>query len=91
MDLESFFNNENNGYEVTTLYVSQHFQGQGIGRQLLDMVKTQHGLPFWLSTWVHNCQAIDFYRNLGFKVIGKLNFDLNGELHDNHVFLCADT
>lgn len=90
-DLKSYFNDKTNGYEVTTLYVSEHFQGQGIGRQLLEQIKIQHGLPYWLSTWVNNYQAITFYDKLGLKVIGEINFDLDGELHENHVFSKTST
>ncbi|MEH6532839.1 MAG: N-acetyltransferase [Photobacterium frigidiphilum] len=86
VDLLSHFNDATHGYEVTTLYISEHFQGQGIGRQLLEHITAQHGLPFWLSTWVNNQKAIEFYRYLGYQIIGELNFDLDGELHKNHVF-----
>lgn len=86
VDLASHFNDNANGFEVTTLYVSEHFQGQGIGRQLLDKIKAHYGLPFWLSTWVHNFKAIHFYNNLQFSIIGHLNFDIDGELHENYVF-----
>lgn len=86
VDLKSTFNGEAYGYEVTTLYVSEHFQGQGIGKKLLSEIETQLGAPYWLSTWVNNHQAINFYRNLGFEIVGELNFNLDGELHRNYVF-----
>ncbi|WP_102794560.1 GNAT family N-acetyltransferase [Bowmanella denitrificans] len=73
------------GYEIATLYVSQHFHGKGVGRQLLKEIESVHGLPFWLSTWVHNQDAIGFYQKLGFNIVGELNFNLQGELHRNHV------
>lgn len=73
------------GYEVVSLYVSQHAQGQGIGSKLLKEIENLHGLPIWLSTWIKNYGAIAFYKKLGFRVVGELNFDLKGELHGNHV------
>ncbi|OLQ87900.1 hypothetical protein BIY21_16520 [Vibrio ponticus] len=85
VDLASHFNLENHGYEITTLYVSEHFQHQGIGRKLIDEIKAQYGASFWLSTWVNNQKASDFYRKLGFYHVGNLSFDLDGELHENHV------
>lgn len=85
VDLASTFNNTTNGYEVKTLYVSEHFHRQGIGRKLLDNIKIQHGSPFWLSTWVKNEDALRFYRNLNFTIIGELSFDLDGERHENYV------
>ena len=90
VDLDSTFNDEDYGYEVTTLYVSEHFQGQGVGSKLLDEVKVQHGASFWLSAWVNNQKAIDFYQKYGFKNVGELNFELEGELHQNHVFCYSD-
>lgn len=85
VDLSSTFGGDNNGYEITTLYISDHFQGQGIGRKLLNEIKARYGSSFWLSTWIKNEGAINFYRHLGFTVIGDLNFDLDGELHENYV------
>ena len=86
VDLESTFNGcPNSGYEIVTLYISQHFQGTGIGRKLLKEVEGVYGASFWLSTWVNNSSALEFYNKLGFEVIGELNFDLGGELHPNHV------
>jgi len=94
LDLSSNFNDNDSdigyGYEITTLYVSEHFQGQGIGRQLLNEAKKQYGLPYWLSVWVKNDQAVNFYTKLGLKLIGEQNFDLNGELHQNSVFSCTE-
>ena len=86
IDLESTFENSAEyGYEVVTLYVSQHFQGHGVGRELLKSIESLHGKPFWLSTWVNNHKAIDFYKKLSFQIVGELNFDLDGELYGNHV------
>ncbi|WCE30928.1 GNAT family N-acetyltransferase [Vibrio sp. SCSIO 43137] len=85
VDLTSEYESEGNGYEISTLYVSEHFHGMGIGRQLLCKVQAQFGLPFWLSTWEGNVNAIGFYHKLGFKMIGEVNFDLDGEFYNNHV------
>ncbi len=85
VDLSSDFGESLSGYEVTTLYVSEHFHGQGIGKKLLEKVKCQYGTPLWLSTWIENEKAIKFYRKEGFEIIGELNFDLDGEEHENHV------
>lgn len=70
---------------MTTLYVSQHFQGAGIGRKLLKNVEDLYGHPLWLSTWEENHNALAFYKRLGFQLVGKRHFDLEGELHSNHV------
>jgi len=90
VDLESTFNGSvDSGYEVVNLYVSQHAQGRGIGSKLLKEIECLHGLPFWLSTWVENHAAIEFYKKLGFCIIGELDFNLQGELHRNYVLSYA--
>lgn len=89
-DLNSNFEGHS-GYEIVTLYVSQHFHGKGVGRRLLKEIEKVHGSPFWLSTWVNNHGAIGFYNKLGFNIVGELNFNLEGELHRNHVLVYSDT
>ncbi|MGF1718124.1 GNAT family N-acetyltransferase [Photobacterium chitinilyticum] len=69
IDLASKCSAENAGYEIKTLYISEHFQGSGIGRQLLSQIESQYGSPFWLSTWENNINAIGFYQKLGFKIL----------------------
>lgn len=88
VDLHAIYQDQANGYEVTRLYVSPHFSRRGIGRRLLEQIEREHGSVYWLTTWIHNEQAIAFYRHLGLKVIGELDFDLDGEMHKNHVFCC---
>ncbi|MCK5312287.1 MAG: GNAT family N-acetyltransferase [Desulfobacteraceae bacterium] len=73
------------GYEVVTLYVQEHFQEKGIGTKLLNAMMDKHGSKQWLSTWVHNYKAILFYENFGFKNIGTILFNLEGEKHENLV------
>ena len=77
------------GYEVVTLYVQEHFQGKGIGTQLLNAVMDKHGLKLWLHTWIHNEKGIVFYKNFGFKEIGTIPYYIEGEKHDNLVFAMA--
>ena len=86
IDLAAEFKNSDNGYEIATLYVSRHFQGQGIASSLLQKIEAVYGAPFWLSTWVHNQRAIEFYTHRGFEIIGELWFELGSERHKNHVF-----
>jgi len=85
INLDSFFKNESNGYEICTFYIQEHFQGQGIGKGLLNEIKKNHGDVFWLSTWVHNNDAISFYEKCGIKDIGSIEFKLGDELHENRV------
>lgn len=77
--------------ELQTLYVQEHFVGQGVGRQLLwvaeDMARTQTGLPLWLTVNVHNAHAIRFYRRHGYTVLGTSDFVMGDQRHENHVFI----
>lgn len=90
VNLTSEFESPKNGYEVATLYVSAHFQGKGIGKALLKALIKRYGAPFWLATWCQNSGGLDFYRHLKFVDIGKLNFDLDGELFENVVLRCDE-
>jgi len=62
--------NSDNGYEIYTLYVQEHFQGLGLVKTMLYEMIKNYGDNFCLSTWVHNTPAIEFYNYLGFKDIG---------------------
>jgi ribosomal protein S18 acetylase RimI-like enzyme len=85
-NLKSLWQDQSNGYEIDKLYVQEHFQGKGIGRCLISEMAALHGGSFWLSTWYHNWNAINFYKHMGFVDIGHRYFELEGELHENRVF-----
>jgi len=85
VNLTSRFGGDQSSYEVDTLYVQEHFQGQGIGRSLLKEIARLFGQAFWLSTWVNNRRAIDFYLHLGFSDVGSTHFELEDEQHENRV------
>lgn len=85
--LKSFWQGLSNGYEIDKLYVQEPFQGKGVGRRLLMAMAEEFGHPFWLSTWVHNKPAIDFYQRLGFTDAGHTDFKLADECHQNQVFV----
>ncbi|UXI03119.1 GNAT family N-acetyltransferase [Photobacterium sp. TY1-4] len=91
VDLSSRFEqSERYSYEVATLYISRHFQGQGIGRKRLQKIECLCCVPFWLSVWVNNEAAIQFYHQLDFQWVGELHFHLEGKRHRNDVFSCFD-
>ena len=85
VNLESTFERSAHGFEIDTLYVQPQQQGRGVGRQLLAEVVRLYGERFWLSTWIHNEAAIGFYNRLGFAEIGRLDFHLGDERHENLV------
>ncbi len=85
LNLCSHFKTSEHGFEIDTFYVQGRQQGKGIGRHLLQHIATEHQAKYWLSTWSHNVEAINFYRRFGFKYIGQSYFELDGEQHENRV------
>ncbi len=85
VNLRSMWLNQSNGYEIDKLYVQEHFQGMAIGRQLLAETLARYGGSCWLSTWVHNEKALNFYKHMGFVDIGQRLFTLGKESHLNRV------
>jgi len=87
LNLSATFENESNGYEIDTLYVQSHFKGFGLGKKLIQHVQNKFGITCWLHTWINNHNALGFYDYLGFKDVGNMYFDLEGEKHENRVLV----
>lgn len=72
-----------NALEVERIYVLQEYQGQQIGKQLIDFaVQTaiDKNLSYtWLGVWEHNTKAINFYKSKGFKQFGSHPFILGND------------
>ncbi|AMR33134.1 hypothetical protein A0256_17780 [Mucilaginibacter sp. PAMC 26640] len=70
--------------EIERLYVLQAYQGQQIGKQLIDFaIKKAMENKFsyiWLGVWEHNPGAIRFYESQGFAVTGSHPFMLGNDL-----------
>lgn len=82
------------GVEVATLYVQEHFTGQGIGSALLrecqQAAQQRTGsCAIWLTVNAQNLPAIAFYQKHGLAKTGTAYFDLGGEMHENHVMVSA--
>lgn len=60
--------------ELERIYVLKDFQGQHIGKWMLDEVKkiasTKRKDFLWLGVWEKNASAIRFYQNHGFSKFG---------------------
>jgi len=80
-----------NTVEMTVLYVSEHFHGQGIGKALLIEAEKQlvslGRYTYWLSCFIENQNAIDFYKHLDFKSNASIFFSMNDQQYENLVFL----
>jgi diamine N-acetyltransferase len=90
LNLESQFEEAENGFEIQKLYVHGPFRGKGIGQNLLSEIIARHGNKFWLYTWVRN-KSIEFYKKFGFVDIGQYNFKFGNHIIENRVFAYGRT
>jgi ribosomal protein S18 acetylase RimI-like enzyme len=63
-----------NPIELLRLYVLPGWKGRGIGTALMDAAfeaaRDKGYKTCWLKVWDENTQAIDFYANKGFAIVG---------------------
>lgn len=75
---------EVNSVELERIYILELFQGQKIGQQLFDFVKSlaiQLGAHYLkLGVWEKNLRAIKFYKRNGMIIIGSHHFQLGNDL-----------
>lgn len=90
INLESYYQTPDSGFEVEKLYVDRCFKGQGIGKMLLNEIEKKFGKTYWLYTWVEN-ESNGFYQHLGFERIGQLSFEFSGSLIENNVYQSTPT
>lgn len=73
----------NNTFWLHEFHVQKGYQGRGIGRQLMNAVKTtaraKHTRAIVCETQTTNVPAIRFYRTMGFKIEG-----VDVSLYSNH-------
>jgi ribosomal protein S18 acetylase RimI-like enzyme len=69
--------------EVERIYISKEYQGQQVGKQLIDFaIQTAIDAKFgyiWLGVWEHNAGAIRFYEGRGFSIFSKHKFMLGSD------------
>lgn len=77
--------------ELKRFYVDKPWQGQGLARRLMDAVETRArergALELWLGVWERNERAQAFYRNCGFRQVGKQVFVVGTDPQTDHVML----
>ena len=75
-----FFNRDEDRLYVPSLYFLPGFQGQGMGRRLLEAAEGyagERGLDrFWIGVMVKNRQALAFYRKMGFQFVREEPFTM---------------
>ena len=73
---------------VNAIYIHADYQGQGIGRALMDAAfvhpRFKNASNIFIDVWDKNERALNFYLNYGFKVVGKCEVVTDGEVtgHD---------
>ncbi|MBK5722494.1 GNAT family N-acetyltransferase [Dysgonomonas sp. Marseille-P4677] len=75
--------------KIHKIYVLPSIQGKGIGRLFLDTVgdiaKANHNRKLSLNVNRFN-KAVDFYKHIGFEIIGKEDIDIgNGFLMEDYI------
>jgi ribosomal protein S18 acetylase RimI-like enzyme len=83
-----FFNRDENRLYVPSLYLLPDFQGQEIGKRLLEAAEayaTEKGVDeLWIGVMVRNGPALDFYRKVGFQFVREEPFTM-GKTTVNHL------
>ena len=75
---------------LSRIYLLEAYYGLGLGKQLFDFIKSictenkQSGI--WLNVWAENQRAINFYKKMGFKIVGKSDYQISAtHSNPNHV------
>lgn len=80
--------------ELATLYVQEHFKGQGFGSALLGavehLVAQRSGTGLWVTVNALNYPALEFYAKRKYTKIGTASFELGDKKHENHVLVRQD-
>ncbi len=78
--------NTGNVTKLDRLYLLKEFYDLKLGLKLFEfnkeLSKKSNQAGMWLYTWVGNQRAINFYKKLGFEIIGKADFKIS-EHHSN--------
>ena len=81
--------NDNTSLEIERIYVSSEFQGQGLGRYLMEQaiaIATERTKQYaWLGVWEKNEKAIRFYKKNGFYEIGTHSFVMGEDVQTDYI------
>lgn len=80
---------KNGTMEIERIYVLGKFQGQQLGKALLQhalsLTKDAGYATIWLGVWEHNIKAIAFYERNGFVRTGSHEFVLGSDVQTDHI------
>lgn len=62
------------GRNIDSLFIAPHAQGRGVGRKMIEQV----GRPATVDVNEQNGHAVEFYRHLGFEIVGRSETDGDG-------------
>lgn len=76
--------------KLNRLYVQERFAGVGIGRALLACAEAHAraggACRIWLTAWVGNARALEFYVRQGYRDLGSTVYEFQGEQYENRLF-----
>jgi diamine N-acetyltransferase len=88
MDLP-FKDAKNNSYELIRLYISPDFKGTGLAKKLYNIVlakaKERNSTELYLGVYCDNLRAQNFYKKLGFEIVGQYFFPVGNTLDDERI------
>ncbi len=81
--------NDKASLEIERIYVSDEFQGMGLGRFLMEQAVKKaverNKKYVWLGVWEKNEKAIAFYRKNGFYEIGTHDFVMGEDVQTDYL------
>jgi GNAT superfamily N-acetyltransferase len=73
--------------EIARFYVDGAFHGRGLAQQMMGEVRrlasARGARSLWLSCWQEQPQALRFYEKEGFRIAGKLVFEVGDDPKDD--------
>ena len=80
---------DNESLEIERIYVSQDFQGKGLGSYLMEqairIANLQNKLYVWLGVWEKNENALRFYKKNGFYEIDTHSFFMGDDEQTDYI------
>jgi ribosomal protein S18 acetylase RimI-like enzyme len=84
-----FHNKSINAVELERIYVLKDYQGEGVGKNLLDnclaFAQLRKYPVMWLGVWEKNLDAVKFYQKQGFVVFGSHTFEMGDEEQNDYL------
>ncbi|MFC4160998.1 GNAT family N-acetyltransferase [Chitinimonas lacunae] len=79
------------GVELIRLYIQRHAQRQGLGQALLraaeQLARVRKSPNLWLTAWVGNRNACDFYTAQGYREAGMTEYVFEGQAYLNRIYM----